>query len=139
MCARTAGQVLTRFSFSPLHLPTTLAAGDAVTVVALGGSVTHGSGASDPSRAYPGQFFAWLNATFPRPPGAAPHAFHNAGLGGTTSALFAMCSARLVPQVRPGVAGGALCDSVPSSNAGASSCARLQGRERERGGNLQLH
>ena len=77
-------------------------------MVALGGSVTHGSGASDPSRAYPGQFFSWLNATFPRPPGAAPHAFRNAGLGGTTSALFAMCFARLIPQVR-GTAG----DSAP--------------------------
>lgn len=42
-----------------------LLAGQPVTVVALGGSVTYGHGVDDASQAYPALFFAFLNASFP--------------------------------------------------------------------------
>lgn len=42
-----------------------LLAGQPVTAVTLGGSVTYGHGVEDASQAYPALFFAFINASFP--------------------------------------------------------------------------
>ena len=43
-----------------------LLAGEPISVIALGGSVTRGSGSSDPEKtSYPARLFEFINATFP--------------------------------------------------------------------------
>lgn len=74
-----------------------LLAGEAVSVVTLGGSVTQGIGAPN-GRSYSHRLFEWVNTTFPTPPGAKPHAFTNRGIGGTTSGLFGLCAKTMVPE-----------------------------------------
>lgn len=76
-----------------------LLAGEAVSVVTLGGSVTQGVGAPG-GRSYSHRLFEWVNTTFPVPPGAKQHTFTNRGIGGTTSSLFGLCAQAMVPEVR---------------------------------------
>lgn len=54
-------------------------AGEPVTVVALGGSVTWGA---IQGNGFASQFFRWINATFPPAPGGPPHTLLNRGMGG---------------------------------------------------------
>lgn len=70
-----------------------LLAGQPVTVVALGGSVTYGHGVDDASQAYPALFFAFLNASFPN----REHVLLNRGLPGATSQVTAPCVHSMVP------------------------------------------
>ncbi|GAB4814840.1 hypothetical protein N2152v2_001886 [Parachlorella kessleri] len=69
-------------------------AGEPVTVVALGGSVTWGA---IQGNGYASQFFSWITATFPTRPGKGPHRLLNRGVGGATSSLFATCTRHFVP------------------------------------------
>ena len=57
------------------------AAGEAITVGFLGGSITQGSLASTPERCYAYLVYKWWRETFPK----ANITFINAGIGGTTS------------------------------------------------------
>lgn len=66
-----------------------LLAGEPITAVLLGGSVTFGQGArhlgvSD----YASRVLAWINATFPHP----GHRLAKAGVGGAISSYFALCT-----------------------------------------------
>lgn len=77
--------------YDSLTLQTGGAAGDPITVVVLGGSVTEG-GDVYRMRAhldtYFGQFVSWINKTFPHP----DHKFHNGALSATGSAFFSVCT-----------------------------------------------
>ena len=71
-----------------------LLAGQPVNIVFAGGSVTAGAGAS-PGKAYPHRFFKAVNRTWPSP----AHKFVNGARHGTTSALYALCTSSLIPEV----------------------------------------
>eukprot|EP00887_Chlorella_sp_A99_P003009 scaffold9.g3009.t1 len=71
-----------------------LLAGQPVTVVMLGGSVTYGAGASLWFSAYPILFADWLLKSFPR----SNVTFLNHAIPASTSGLSSMCSERLVPE-----------------------------------------
>ncbi len=73
------------------------AAGEAVTVAFLGGSITQGSLASTPERCYAYLTYRWWCETFPK----AEITFINAGIGGTTSQFGAARVGEDVLQYRP--------------------------------------
>ncbi|PRW56718.1 hypothetical protein C2E21_4783 [Chlorella sorokiniana] len=75
------------------RLAAALMAGQPITAVVIGGSVSRGAGSTRPDRAFPAMFFSFLNASFPHP----QHAFLNKAIGGTTSGIFATCAEKLVP------------------------------------------
>jgi hypothetical protein len=62
-------------------------------VILLGGSITAGVGASEPSRCYAQLFAKLLNVTFPH----RDHTVLNKGIGACSSDLFAACVERMVP------------------------------------------
>lgn len=69
-----------------------LLAGQPIKVFALGASVTRGIGATSPSLSYVSRFFEFLNTTFPH----SEHQFHNRGIGGTNSGVYAVCAEHMV-------------------------------------------
>ncbi|GAB4816347.1 hypothetical protein N2152v2_003393 [Parachlorella kessleri] len=76
------------------HVAGKLLAGQPITAVAIGGSITAGMGSMGREFAWPGRFRAWLNATFPHP----GHVVVNKGVGATTSGLFALCLDTMLAQ-----------------------------------------
>ncbi|PRW60464.1 expressed protein isoform A [Chlorella sorokiniana] len=71
-----------------------LMAGQPVTAVTIGGSVTWGAGATSRTvTSYPARFFEFINATFPH----KDHALLNKAISATNAGTFATCTERLVP------------------------------------------
>ncbi|EFN58305.1 expressed protein [Chlorella variabilis] len=70
-----------------------LLAGQPITAVTLGASVTRGHGASSVESGYPSRFFDFLNASFPH----RDHVLLNKGIGATNSGIYAVCFEKLVP------------------------------------------
>lgn len=72
-----------------------LLAGEPITAVTLGGSVTVGTGSSTYStHSYPARFFQFLNASFPH----RDHVFLNKAIGATSSGLFSVCAEKMLPK-----------------------------------------
>ncbi|CAL5221891.1 g4156 [Coccomyxa viridis] len=67
--------------------------GDAVTMVALGGSITAGQGVTMARDNYVERLYRWVQATFPND----QHRLLNKGLPGTTSAYVSPCALQIVP------------------------------------------
>ncbi|PSC68096.1 hypothetical protein C2E20_8274 [Micractinium conductrix] len=71
-----------------------LLAGQAITAVTLGGSVTIGAGSTRTNvTSYAPMFFQFLNFSFPH----RDHQFLNKGIGATTSGIFAVCADKMLP------------------------------------------
>lgn len=70
------------------------AAGEALTVVALGGSISAGHGVHDPGNGWVSRVFTWLQETFP----SAKHNLLNRAIPATTSGYISACMPELVPE-----------------------------------------
>ena len=73
--------------------------GEALTIAFLGGSITQGSLASEPSKCYAARVFAWWEETFPK----AKLTFINAGIGATDSQFGCARAAEDVLSYKPDV------------------------------------
>eukprot|EP00887_Chlorella_sp_A99_P003010 scaffold9.g3010.t1 len=70
-----------------------LVAGEPVTIVAIGGSVTAGAGVGNNLQwAYVSRFLSWINSTFPHP----QHRLLNQGVAASTTGLYAVCTSAMV-------------------------------------------
>lgn len=67
--------------------------GEAITAVALGGSVSAGHGVIDPGNGWVARIFRWIEDTFP----AAKHVLLNQAIPATTSGYVSACIPELVP------------------------------------------
>ncbi|KAI7842255.1 hypothetical protein COHA_003896 [Chlorella ohadii] len=71
-----------------------LMAGQPITAVTIGGSVTWGAGATNrTTHSFPARFFEFLSAAFPH----KDHALMNKAISATNAGTFATCTERLVP------------------------------------------
>ncbi|KAI3428291.1 hypothetical protein D9Q98_006670 [Chlorella vulgaris] len=70
-----------------------LMAGEPITIVTLGASVTRGQGASEEATAYPSLLFDFISHNFPH----RDHVIVNRAIGATNSGLYATCFEQLVP------------------------------------------
>ena len=71
-----------------------IATGSAITVVALGGSISAGHGVVDPGNGWVSRVFSWIEDTFPGP----KHRLLNRAIPATTSGYISACVPELIPR-----------------------------------------
>lgn len=69
-------------------------AGEPITAVALGGSISAGHGVKDPGNGWVARIFTWISETFPN----TEHKLLNRAIPATTSGYVSACVPDLVPE-----------------------------------------